>query len=151
MSTRNPRNGFLAVDAGKPSHASGAAGIASGKDGSGIARQGLPTRPDLPGMTNARGCPWGSVPHRVGPGPRSCRRDGVGPHGAAGLICACTCPWRCGNGHGAGFSADSNSLLSNATDTDFSLTGGSGPVAFNGTITDDLGQLVDVAGSVERG
>ena len=42
-------------------------------------------------------------------------------------------------------SAGSGSSITNATGTDFSISGGNANVTYNGTITDDLGQLVSVA------
>jgi hypothetical protein len=48
-------------------------------------------------------------------------------------------------GLGAGtFSASSSSSLTNASGIDFDLDGGSGAVTYDGTITDDVGQLVRV-------
>ena len=49
-------------------------------------------------------------------------------------------------GLGAGtFTANSSSTISNAAAVSFDLDGGSGAVTYNGTITDDVGQLVRVA------
>jgi hypothetical protein len=49
-------------------------------------------------------------------------------------------------GLGAGtFTANNASTITNAATIDFDLDGGSGAIAYNGTITDDVGQLVRVA------
>ncbi|HEU4867714.1 MAG TPA: Ig-like domain-containing protein, partial [Actinomycetota bacterium] len=49
------------------------------------------------------------------------------------------------NGLGAGtFSANGSSLVSSATGTDFNLVGGTGGITYDGTITDNTGQLVNV-------
>ncbi|HEY6691748.1 MAG TPA: hypothetical protein VI006_02790, partial [Solirubrobacteraceae bacterium] len=49
-------------------------------------------------------------------------------------------------GLGAGtFTANSSSTITNATGIDFDLDGGSGAVTYDGTITDDVGQLVRIA------
>ncbi len=45
----------------------------------------------------------------------------------------------------ATFSAPTGSSITNATGTDFNVTGGNALVTYNGTITDDVGQLVTVA------
>jgi hypothetical protein len=50
------------------------------------------------------------------------------------------------SGLGSGtFSAGPGSTITNAATADFNLNGGSGDVTYDGTITDDLGQLVTVA------
>ncbi|WP_206051759.1 Ig-like domain-containing protein [Nocardioides ferulae] len=50
------------------------------------------------------------------------------------------------SGLGSGtFSAGPSSAISNATEVDFDLDGGTGAVTYDGTITDDVGQLVRVA------
>ena len=49
-------------------------------------------------------------------------------------------------GLGAGtFTANSSSTITNAATIDFDLDGGSGAITYDGTITDDVGQLVRVA------
>jgi hypothetical protein len=48
------------------------------------------------------------------------------------------------------FSAGSGSTITNATGTDFSIDGGNANVTYNGTITDDVGQLVSVANTTGR-
>ncbi len=45
------------------------------------------------------------------------------------------------------FSAGSGSAISNATGTDFAISGGTANVTYDGTITDDLGQLVSISGA----
>jgi hypothetical protein len=44
------------------------------------------------------------------------------------------------------FSAGSGSSITNATNTDFRVSGGNATITYNGTITDDIGELVLVAG-----
>ena len=44
-------------------------------------------------------------------------------------------------------SAPAGSAITNATGTDFAISGGTATVTYNGTITDDVGQLVSVSGA----
>jgi hypothetical protein len=45
----------------------------------------------------------------------------------------------------ATFSAPAGAAITNATGTDFNVNGGNAAVTYNGTITDDVGQLVNIA------
>lgn len=45
------------------------------------------------------------------------------------------------------FSAPSGSTITNATGTDMNIDGGTANITYNGTITDDVGQLVSIANS----